>query len=179
MFSRMRRVASPAVSSGSTGGCSTKSFSKPFSFSRIQLKGSISSNQARRISVDSPLQRTRKTTCSLHFFETSADDPNQKDALWMAKEKEPTCWVDGGGVPGLSCCPAHANPQRARGCRAGGRGRGAGWKEHGSMFPACRGQPVFQNSRSRPPSTTRHVASPLSSRSMRLRSPNCLSDTWF
>ena len=87
----------------------------------------------------------------------------------------PTCWVDGGGLPGLSCCPGHAYPQRVRGCR-GGRERG-GWKEHGSMFPACRGQPVFQTSRSRPASPTRHVTSPLSARSTRLRSLVCLSDT--
>ena len=44
-------------------------------------------------------------------------------------------------------------------------------RKHGSMFPACRGQPVFLTSRSRPHSPTRHVTSPLSARSTRLRSP--------
>ena len=39
-----------------------------------------------------------------------------------------------------------------------------GWKEHGSMFPACRGQSLFQTSRSQPPNPTHHVTSPLSAR---------------
>ena len=86
----------------------------------------------------------------------------------------------GWGLPGHSCCPAHADPQHVRGCRARGEGgsrrRGGGWKEHGSMIPACRGQPVFQTSRSRAPSPTCHVTSPLSARSTRLRSPSCFPD---
>ena len=85
------------------------------------------------------------------------------------------------GLTGGGVCPNF----HACGCRGGGGERGGGWKEHGSMFPACRGQLVVESSRSRPPSPTRQVTSPLSARPTRLHSPICLSDTlplfrrWF
>ena len=77
-------------------------------------------------------------------------------------------------LTGGFCPDFHAAPRLPTRLSGGGGGMGTGgvegWKEHGSMFPACRGQP-------RPPSPTRHVTSPLSARSTRLRSPICLSDT--
>ena len=97
-----------------------------------------------------------------------------------------TCLIDGGG------CPAFMLPRACRSSACsrlstGGEGTGGGTdaKNTGTCFPACRGQPVFQASRCRPPSPTRHLTSPLSARSTRLRSPICLSDTlplcrrWF
>ena len=95
---------------------------------------------------------------------------------------QPTCWVDGGVCPDF-----HAAPRMPILAAV----EGGGWKEHElheSMFPACRGQPMFQTSRSRAPSPTlwdMPCDVSTSARSTRLRNPTCLSDTlplcrrWF
>ena len=88
------------------------------------------------------------------------------------------CWVDGGVCPDFHAATRMPILSVFAAVEGGGGGTGGGaWKEHGSTFPACRGQPVFQTTRARPPSPPRHVTSPLSARSARLRSPNCSSDT--
>ena len=103
-------------------------------------------------------------------------------ALANSAQAMPTGWTphDGRGLPGLSCCPAHADPQRARGCRRGGGGRGGEGGGDGKNTGPCF-QSVFQLSRSRLPSHTPCDFSAICA----LRSPFSLSDTlplcrrWF
>ena len=104
-------------------------------------------------------QRSRTAQGSVQALDA---DANHVSGIQKKKrQKQQPVWKQHVGLTGGVCPDCYAAPCMPILSVFVAVERRGGWKDDGSMFPACRGQPLFQASRSEPPSPTRHVTSPL------------------